>query len=243
MIPLMAAASNLPVGAAAAAALAAGPLPAQEDPALRAQREAMVDRQIVARGVTDPATLAAMRAVPRHAFVPGGRREDAYVDFPLPIGHGATISQPYIVALMTELARPAPGMRVLEIGTGSGYQAAVLAHIGCRVWTIEIEGALADAARERLARLGYEGIAVRTGDGRLGWPEEAPFDAILVTAAADQVPPPLLAQLAPGGRLVIPVDVPAGHQDLVVIDKLADGSTRERRVIPVRFVPLRRGPR
>jgi len=240
MIPQMAA-SHLPVGAAAIAALAAAPLAAQEDAVWRAQREAMVDRQIVARGVTDPTTLAAMRAVPRHEFVPPGRRDDAYVDFPLPIGHGATISQPYIVALMTELARPAAGTRVLEIGTGSGYQAAVLAHIGCRVWTIEIEPALADAARERLARLGYGGVEVRTGDGWPGWPEAGPFDAILVTAAAERVPPALLEQLAPGGRLIIPVDIPAGHQDLMVIEKAPDGSTRERRVIPVRFVPLRRG--
>jgi protein-L-isoaspartate(D-aspartate) O-methyltransferase len=214
---------------------------AQDDARWRAQREAMVAQQIVSRGVADSATLEAMRTVPRHAFVPRGKQADAYVDFPLPIGHGATISQPYIVALMTELARPVRGMRVLEVGTGSGYQAAVLAHIGCQVWTIEIERPLAEAAEARLAALGYTGIAVRTGDGRLGWPEAAPFDAILVTAAAEAVPPALLAQLAPGGRLVIPVDVPGGHQDLVVVEKAADGTTRERRVIPVRFVPLRRG--
>jgi protein-L-isoaspartate(D-aspartate) O-methyltransferase len=231
-----------PAEAMMIAALFSTTVTAQETERWRSEREAMVERQIVARGVADPLTLAAMRAVPRHEFVPAGKRDDAYVDFPLPIGFGATISQPYIVALMTELARPAPGLRVLEIGTGSGYQAAVLAQTGCRVWTIEIEPALATSARDRLARLGYAGVAVRTGDGRLGWPEASPFDAILVTAAADQVPPALLAQLAPGGRLVIPVDVPAGHQDLMVIEKAADGTTRERRVIPVRFVPLRRGP-
>jgi len=199
----------------------------------------MVEQQIVARGVTDSATLAAMRAVPRHEFLPPDRQRDAYVDFPVPIGHGATISQPYIVALMTELARPRPGMRVLEIGTGSGYQAAVLAHIGCEVWTIDIEPELADAARERLTRLGYARVAVRTGDGRLGWPEAAPFDAILVTAAAEEVPPDLVAQLAPGGRLVIPVDVAGGHQDLQVLEKAADGRISRRSTIPVRFVPLR----
>jgi len=226
-------------GAAMIASLFGTPITAQDAAHWQAEREAMVDRQIVARGVADPATLAAMRAVPRHEFVPAGKRDDAYVDFPLPIGFGATISQPYIVALMTELAQPRPGMRVLEIGTGSGYQAAVLAHIGCEVWTVEIEPALARSALDRLTRLGYTGIAVRAGDGRLGWPEAAPFAAILVTAAAESVPPALLAQLAPGGRLVIPVDVPAGHQDLMVIEKAADGTTRERRTIPVRFVPLR----
>jgi protein-L-isoaspartate(D-aspartate) O-methyltransferase len=235
----MAPAPRLPVGAAAAAALAAAPLPAQEVQVWRDRREAMVAQQLVPRGITDPATLDAMRTVPRHEFVPAPQRDDAYVDFPLPIGHGATISQPYIVALMTELARPVRGMRVLEVGTGSGYQAAILAHIGCRVWTIEIERPLAEAAEARLAALGYAGITVRAGDGRLGWPEAAPFDAILVTAAAEAVPPALIAQLAPGGRLVIPVDVPGGHQDLIVLTKAADGSTRERRVIPVRFVPLR----
>ncbi len=236
---LVAPVSRLQVGAAVAAALVAAPLPAQEDRVWRDRREAMVAQQLVTRGIADAATLDAMRTVPRHAFVPAHQRDDAYVDFPLPIGHGATISQPYIVALMTELVRPVRGMRVLEVGTGSGYQAAVLAHIGCLVWTIEIERPLAEAAAARLAALGYTGIAVRAGDGRLGWPEAAPFDAILVTAAAEAVPPALLAQLAPGGRLVIPVDVPGGHQDLVVITKAADGSTRERRVIPVRFVPLR----
>jgi protein-L-isoaspartate(D-aspartate) O-methyltransferase len=235
----MAPGSRLPVGAAAAAALAAAPLSAQEDQVWRDRREAMVAQQLVSRGIADRATLDAMRTVPRHEFVPARQRDDAYVDSPLPIGHGATISQPYIVALMTELARPVRGMRVLEVGTGSGYQAAVLAHIGCRVWTIEIERPLAEAAQARLAALGYTGIAVRTGDGRLGWSDAAPFDAILVTAAAEAVPPALLAQLAPGGRLVIPVDVPGGYQDLVVIEKAADGTTRERRVIPVRFVPLR----
>ena len=230
----------MPVGAAAAAALAATPVAAQEDAPWRALREAMVAQQLEARGIDDAATLAAMRAVPRHQFVPADRRSDAYGDFPLPIGHGATISQPYIVGLMTQLARPRAGLRVLEIGTGSGYQAAVLAAAGCRVRSIEIVSALAQEARERLIRLGFGAVEVRTGDGWLGWPEAAPFDAILVTAAGDSVPGALLAQLAAGGRLVMPVNEADG-QVLIVIEKAADGTLSQRRVAPVRFVPLQRG--
>jgi protein-L-isoaspartate(D-aspartate) O-methyltransferase len=234
-------AARIPVGAAAAAALAATPVAAQEDARWHALRETMVAEQIEARGITDAATLAAMRAVPRHEFVPSARLADAYGDFPLPIGHGATISQPYIVALMTQLAAPRPGLRVLEIGTGSGYQAAVLAAAGCRVWSVEIVSALAQEARERLIRLGYAAIEVRTGDGWLGWPEAAPFDAVLVTAAGDSVPGPLLEQLAPGGRLVMPVSETDSVQVLMVVEKAADGTLTERRIAPVRFVPLQRG--
>jgi protein-L-isoaspartate(D-aspartate) O-methyltransferase len=195
------------------------------------------------KGISDSTTLAAMRAVPRHLFVPADRREYAYEDHPLPIGYDATISQPYIVALMTQLVRPRPGMRVLEVGTGSGYQAAVLRAIGCRVWTIEIVRALADSARARLERLGYQGIEVRHGDGYLGWPERSPFDAILVTAAADSIPPALLEQLAPQGRLVMPVGDPAGVQFLELVERSAAGRLSRRRLEPVQFVPLLRGVR
>src|SRR5688572_28632319 len=166
----------------------------------RQARERLVAISLAPAGIEDSATLAAMRTVPRHEFVPADQRALAYEDIPLPIGQGQTISQPTVVALMTELIRPRPGKRVLEVGTGSGYQAAVLAETGCRVWTIEIFRALADEARTRLARLGYANVTVRHGDGYVGWREEAPFDAILVTAAADSIPPALLEQLAPSGR-------------------------------------------
>ncbi|MGE3775291.1 MAG: protein-L-isoaspartate(D-aspartate) O-methyltransferase, partial [Gammaproteobacteria bacterium] len=161
----------------------------------------------------------------------------AYVNRPLAIGHGQTISQPFIVALMSDLLEVVPGARVLEIGTGSGYQAAVLAELGARVWTIEIVPALAASARERLARLGYEQVTVRAGDGNLGWPEEAPFDGIIVTAAGP-VPPALLEQLAPGGRLVIPIGSTGGEQQLTVITRQDDGSFEHESKLPVRFVPL-----
>jgi len=233
--------ARIPVGAAAVAALAAAPAAAQEDAHWRALRETMVAEQLEARGISDSATLAAMRTVPRHLFVPAARQQDAYGDFPLPIGYGATISQPYIVALMTQLAGPRAGMRVLEIGTGSGYQAAVLAAAGCRVWSLEIVSALAQEARERLIRLGYGGIEVRTGDGWLGWPESAPFDAVVVTAAGDSVPGPLVEQLISGGRLVMPVNDADYGQVLLVVDKAPDGTLTRRRIAPVRFVPLQRG--
>jgi len=206
-------------------------------------RHAMVVEQIAAEGVTDTATLRAMRTVPRHEFVPANLRGRAYGDFPLPIGLGQTISQPYIVAFMTELIRPRPGMKVLEVGTGSGYQAAVLAEVGCEVYTIEIFEALAAGARERLARLGYGAVRVRHGDGHLGWTEGAPFDAILVTAAASYVPPALIGQLKPGGRLVIPVGGVYGVQDLILVEKQMDGKVRTRQLLPVRFVPLLSGLR
>jgi protein-L-isoaspartate(D-aspartate) O-methyltransferase len=198
-------------------------------------RAAMVADQIAARDVRDPAVLRAMRTVPRHELVPEGVRPEAYNDHPLPIGAGQTISQPYIVALMTELARVRPGDRVLEVGTGSGYQAAVLAEMGATVFTIEIVDALATRAAADLARLGYDTVHVRAGDGYLGWPEEAPFDAIIVTAAPPRVPPPLREQLKVSGRLVIPVG--DTFQELRVITRTARGF-REQAVIPVRFVPM-----
>jgi protein-L-isoaspartate(D-aspartate) O-methyltransferase len=184
------------------------------------------------------AVAQALGRVPRHEFVPPVARAVAYRNHPLAIGHDQTISQPYIVALMTELTRPRASARVLEIGTGSGYQAAILAELVAQVYSIEIVEPLALAARERLARLGYRNVSVRAGDGYQGWPEHAPFDAIVVTAAAAHVPQPLIDQLAPGGRLVIPVG-PEGHtQELQVIEKQADGKTTTRRLLAVRFVPL-----
>ncbi len=203
-----------------------------------AARARMVHDQIAARGVTDPGVLGAMRTVPRHEFVPPGLRIEAYEDRPLPIGHGQTISQPYIVALMTELAAVKPGERVLEIGTGSGYQAALLAELGAEVYGIEIVEPLATAARDRLRRLGYDGVQVRHGDGYRGWPEAAPFAAIVVAAAPPEVPPALIEQLAPGGRLVIPVG--GTEQELRLLVKTPAG-LETRVVVPVRFVPMVHG--
>jgi protein-L-isoaspartate(D-aspartate) O-methyltransferase len=198
-------------------------------------RERMLRDQLVARGIEDERVLAAMRRVPRHEFVPPGAREDAYADGPLAIGHGQTISQPYVVAAMTEALGLRGGERVLEIGTGSGYQAAVLAELGVEVYSIEIVEALAQRARADLERLGYTGVHLRVGDGYRGWPEAAPFDAILVTAAPDHVPEPLVEQLAEGGRLVLPLG--AGVQDLIRITRSADGLRRET-LFAVRFVPM-----
>ena len=206
--------------------------------AFRQTRLAMVAEQIAARGVSDPRVLDAMRAVPRHEFVPAANRGDAYLDSPLPIGHGQTISQPYIVALMTELARPSPKDRVLEVGTGSGYQAAVISRLVARVFSVELVDPLAQSASAVLRRLGYANVIVRSGDGYLGWPDEAPFDIILVTAAPEAVPAALVAQLKPGGRLVVPVGPVHDVQDLQVIEKDAAGRTTTRSVIPVRFVPM-----
>ena len=185
-----------------------------------------------------PAVIAAMDRVERHEFVPEALRALAYEDRPLPIGYGQTISQPYIVALMTDLLEPAAGDRVLEIGTGSGYQAAVLAELGLEVYSIEIVPELGDEAAARLDRLGYDKVATRVGDGYDGWPERALFDGLVVTAAAGHVPPPLIEQLKPGGRMVIPVGEPFRVQRLVLITKAADGSLRSRQLLPVRFVPL-----
>ena len=203
------------------------------------KRERMVRTQIEARGITDPNVLRAMRSVPRHAFVPGVRPELAYTDRPLPIGHSQTISQPFIVAYMTELVRPTPSDRALEVGTGSGYQAAVLAEIVDSVYTIEIMPALARTASERLDRLGYNNVRVKTGDGYRGWPAHSPFDIIVVTAAPERIPAPLLRQLAEGGRMVIPVGPEGEVQQLTLITK-EDGEIKRRRITPVRFVPFQR---
>ena len=185
-----------------------------------------------------PAVIAAMGRVPRHDFVPEALRAHAYQDRPLPIGYGQTISQPYIVALMTDLLKPARGQVMLEIGTGSGYQAAVLAELGIEVYTMEIVPQLGAAAAARLERLDYGRARVKVADGYHGWPEKAPFDGIAVTAAADHVPPPLVAQLKPGGRMVIPVGPPFMVQQLILVTKAADGTVSTRQLLPVRFVPL-----
>jgi protein-L-isoaspartate(D-aspartate) O-methyltransferase len=210
---------------------------AEAQDAFATARREMVVRQILGREVRDSATLRAMLSVPRHEFVPD-KRANAYADFPLPIGYGQTISQPYIVAFMTEQLHLRPRSRVLEVGTGSGYQAAVLAEIAAEVYTIEIVAPLAEEAAARLQRLGYGRVHVRTGDGYNGWPEAAPFDAIIVTAAAGFVPPPLVEQLRPGGRMVIPVGEVGAVQELLLVEKAADGRTTTRTLIPVRFVPL-----
>ena len=189
----------------------------------------------------DPAVMAAIDRVPRHEFVPEDVRLSAYANRPLSIGHGQTISQPYIVALMTHLLGVEPGTGVLEIGTGSGYQAAVLAELEADVHTIEIVEPLARQAARRFARLGYDGVHTRLGDGYYGWPEAAPFEAIIVTAAAAHVPPPLIEQLAPGGVLVIPVGEPFAVQLLLLVRKRENGEVTVRQILPVRFVPLTGG--
>lgn len=189
----------------------------------------------------DDRVMAAMARVPRHAFVPDEQRAHAYENRPLPIGHGQTISQPYIVAVMTELLAVGKGARVLEIGTGSGYQAAVLAEMGATVFSIEIIEPLASRATRALSATGYREVRTRAGDGYYGWPEHGPFDAIIVTAAAGHVPPPLVQQLKPGGRLVIPVGPPFLAQHLVLVQKASDGSVTTRQLLPVRFVPLTGG--
>lgn len=205
----------------------------------RAERERMVSRDIEARDIRHAATLAAMRAVPRHLFVPETRRHQAYADTPLPIGYGQTISQPYIVAYMTELIGPKPGMRVLEIGTGSGYQAAVLAEILDEVFTIEIVRELGQWGEDNLRRAGYGHVQVKLADGYHGWAEHGPFDAIIVTAAADHIPAPLVAQLRDGGRMVIPVGSPFRTQTLMRVTRKGDDIITEN-LLPVRFVPFTR---
>ncbi len=208
--------------------------PEPEDPFAAARHE-MVDFQISRRGVSDRCVIEAMRTVPRHRFVPEHERPRAYDDGPLPIGHGQTISQPYIVALMSELVRPDRSKKVLEVGTGSGYQAAILAECAGEVYSIEIIPELGREAEQRLRELGYRNVRVRIGDGFDGWPEEAPFDGIVVTAAPEEIPRPLLEQLRVGGRLVIPVG--EADQQLVVVTRTESGYARES-VLPVRFVPM-----
>jgi protein-L-isoaspartate(D-aspartate) O-methyltransferase len=199
-------------------------------------------RDLIGKDAFDPRIMAAMAEVPRHAFVPDQQRLCAYANGPLPIGHGQTISQPYIVALMTDLLGCGPEDRVLEVGTGSGYQSAILSRVVARVYTIEVIAELGQAAAERLRRLGYDNIETRLGDGYNGWPEAAPFDGILVTAAAPDVPPPLVEQLREGARLVIPIRVPYGHQELMLVEKRSDGSSQTSPVLGVAFVPLTRAP-
>jgi protein-L-isoaspartate(D-aspartate) O-methyltransferase len=203
--------------------------------------EVALTRRYIKRDKLEDAVLAAMRKVPRHEFVGADMRRYAYDNGPLPIGHGQTISQPYIVALMTDLARPTRESRLLEVGTGSGYQTAILAELAAEVYSIEIVAPLAEIAAERLRRLGYKNVHLQTGDGYHGWPEHAPFDAILVTAAAPAVPPPLIEQLAPGGRLVIPVGEPSFGQVLRLLEKGTDGELETHDILPVAFVPLTGG--
>lgn len=228
----------LAAGLFACAAAAAG------DPA--SQRQEMVEEvasmaRAVGSGELDPRVLAALGRVPRHEFVAPALRFAAYENRPLPIGHGQTISQPYIVAAMTDLLKVSPGDTALEVGTGSGYQAAMLAELGAVVSTIEIVEPLAREAAERLRRLGYASIATKAGDGYDGWPERGPYDAIVVTAAASHVPPPLVRQLKPGGRMVIPVGALFQTQQLMLVEKRADGTLSTRQMMPVRFVPLTGG--
>jgi protein-L-isoaspartate(D-aspartate) O-methyltransferase len=215
-----------------------GPCLSGDDDA--SQRIHMVERQIVARGVTDPRILRAMQKVPRHVFVPERHRDVAYGDYPLPIGDGQTISQPFIVAYMTEVLDLKPSDRVLEIGTGSGYQAAILGELVSEVYTIEIISTLGRRAQATLARLGYRNIHVRIGDGYKGWPEKAPFDAIIVTCAPDNIPKALIDQLKEGGRMVIPVGEAGSIQELVTGVKKG-GTFASKGVMPVRFVPMVRG--
>ncbi len=195
-------------------------------------------RHYTGRKSLDPRVMDAMRRVPRHEFVPADLRHRAYENRPQPIGDGQTISQPYVVALMTDLLEIEPGDAVLEVGTGSGYQAAVLAELAERVYSIEIIESLGRSAASRLERLGYDNVETRIGDGYRGWPEHAPFDAVIVTAAAGEIPPPLVEQLKPGGRMVIPVASGLMGEQLTLLTKSESGETRTREVLPVRFVPL-----
>jgi protein-L-isoaspartate(D-aspartate) O-methyltransferase len=213
--------------------------PSAGDELLLARRQMVAEQlQTPDRGITDARVLAAMGAVPRHDFIPENVRVEAYDDTALPIGEGQTISQPYIVAFMTEQMQPQPGDRVLEIGTGCGYQAAVLARLVREVFSVEIVEALAARAREDLRRLGFANVRVRAGDGHGGWAEHAPFDAVIVTCAPDKVPAPLILQLKEGGRMVIPVG-PRQHQQIYLLQK-EQGKLTEQAILPVRFVPMTR---
>ena len=202
------------------------------------ERLNMVEWQIRRRGIRDPNVLFALQTVPRHAFVRSSDLRQAYNDHPLPIGHGQTISQPYIVGYMTEALNLKPNFRVLEIGTGSGYQAAVCAEILKEVYTIEILEALAESAGKRLKELGYQNVFVKNADGYFGWKEKAPFDAIIVTCAAGFVPPPLIEQLKPGGMMVLPLGSPFGYQVLIMVTKDNKGNVSSKELLPVRFVPM-----
>ena len=217
----------------------AGSLTRAASDARQRERDEMVDEQLASREITHAPTLAAMRKVPRHRFVPEPLARSAYADSPLPIGHGQTISQPLIVAFMTQAAQITHDSKVLEIGTGSGYQAAIAAELSNHVYSIEIVQPLAERAAATLKATGYVRVNVRTGDGYHGWPEHAPFDVIIVTAAADTIPPPLTSQLKEGGRMLIPVGPQFGAQNLVLVTK-QDGKIRTRTLMPVRFVPFTR---
>lgn len=202
--------------------------------------EVQLTRSLTGIDSLDPRVLQAMAQVPRHRFVPEPSRAMAYANGPVSIGHAQTVSQPYIVALMTHLLRPEPSHRVLEVGAGSGYQAAVLSLLVRQVYSLEIIPQLADAAAMRLQELGYDNVSVRVGDGYNGWPEQAPYDRIIVTAAAPSIPPPLIAQLVPGGRMVIPVGLPYQHQELMLVKKDMDNKTDVQIILGVAFVPLTR---
>lgn len=217
------------------------PRPQHSHPAFaqrRGERARMVTMQIRARGIRDPNSLAALRMVPRHSFVRTSDLRRAYADQPLPIGLGQTISQPYIVGYMTEALELGPGYKVLEIGTGSGYQASICAEIVQEVYTIEIIQKLAESAKERLKELGYNNVFVKAADGYFGWKENSPFDAIIVTCAAGFVPPPLIEQLKPNGKMILPLGSPFGAQTLVLITKDDKGQIRSKSLLPVRFVPM-----
>ena len=234
-------------GASLIAASLCLPLEAADAETYQARRDGMIKlieqdvRETSAylkRSALDERVLRAMASVPRHEFVPPELADQAYRNRPLPIGHGQTISQPYIVAIMTDLMELEAGQKVLEIGTGSGYQAAVLAELGARVWSIEIIDALGKRAASLLQRLGYGAIELRIGDGYYGWPEQAPFDAIVVTAAASHIPPPLVRQLAVGGRMIIPVGSRFSTQELILIQRINADEIATQQVLPVRFVPF-----
>jgi protein-L-isoaspartate(D-aspartate) O-methyltransferase len=242
--------TGLAVAALAGCGLAASVRASADETTFEAQRGALmreIERDVretaeyLNRRELDERVMAAIGSVPREEFVRPDDRDLAYENRPLPIGYGQTISQPYIVAVMTDLVEPAAGCRALEVGTGSGYQAAVLSRLCERVYTLEIVEPLARQARERLARLGHDNVEVRIGDGYYGWPEAAPFDVILVTAVASHIPPPLLKQLKPGGHMVLPVGTRFTTQQLVLVSKLSDGRVRTRQLLPVAFVPLTGG--
>lgn len=218
---------------------AADPGPAPESSSRERERSAMVREQLVARGIRDPRVLQAMATVPRHRFVSDDLQPLAYSDRPLPIGRGQTISQPYVVAFMAEALGLRPGERVLEVGSGSGYAAAVLSRLGSEVYGIELERELYDRSEVTIRALGYENVHLRWGDGFAGWPEKAPFDAIVLSCAAEEIPAPLWSQLAEGGRLLYPEGGAGGVQELVLVAKTPEGR-RETRLAPVRFVPMRR---